>query len=162
MEKFTCDCGTELKSARAKHLHERGNAHKAWASTQPRDGMLGETDVPTGITCEICGAGPFLSVQAVTTHTQGDCGAARRQERAKATRQMEEAAAERRGEGLPADLRAAVTQVHLSPQDRAKIVRGGFSARSWPNAEHPGTVRDFLIDHDIPIAPDVSRLATVA
>jgi len=57
---------------------------------------------------------------------------------------------------LPADLQAAVDEVRSTPQMRAKMVRAAFAARGWPNASHPGTVRDFLIEHKIPII-DVPR-----
>ena len=43
-----------------------------------------------------------------------------------------------------------------SPFHIAKLVRGLFKARSWPNDEHPGTVRDWLTEHNIPII-DVPR-----
>ena len=43
-----------------------------------------------------------------------------------------------------------------SPFYIAKLVRGLFKARSWPNDEHPGTVRDWLTEHNIPII-DVPR-----
>ena len=43
-----------------------------------------------------------------------------------------------------------------SPFHIAKLVRGLFKARGWPNDEHPGTVRDWLMEHNIPII-DVPR-----
>ena len=43
-----------------------------------------------------------------------------------------------------------------SPFHIAKLVRGLFKARGWPNDEHPGTVRDWLTEHNIPII-DVPR-----
>jgi hypothetical protein len=55
-------------------------------------------------------------------------------------------------EELPADLLSAVEAPALTPQQRAKIVRVGFAARGWPDTEHPGTVRDFLEEHGVPIA----------
>ena len=53
-------------------------------------------------------------------------------------------------EELAPDLKAAVVSKD-SPQVRAKMVRWAFSARDWPNEEHQGTVRDFLVEHEIPI-----------
>ena len=53
---------------------------------------------------------------------------------------------------LGADLQAAIDLVDETPQSRAKIVRAAFGARGWPNKEYPGTVLDFLNDHNIPIA----------
>lgn len=52
---------------------------------------------------------------------------------------------------LEADLRSPVEATNDTPQDRAKAVRGAFAARGWPNEEHPGTVRDFLVEWNIPI-----------
>ncbi len=52
---------------------------------------------------------------------------------------------------LDADLQEPVDAVSRTPQERAKMVRWAFSARGWPNDEHKGTVRDFLIEHKIPI-----------
>lgn len=51
---------------------------------------------------------------------------------------------------LPQDLQAAVDAVDASPQERCKMVRLAFASRGWPNADHPGTVRDFCVEHDIP------------
>jgi hypothetical protein len=56
---------------------------------------------------------------------------------------------------LEPDLQAVVDATGDTMQHRAKMVRGAFSARGWPNPEHPGTVADFLIEHEIPIAPVV-------
>ncbi len=53
---------------------------------------------------------------------------------------------------LPGDLLSAIEAPALTPQDRAKIVRRGFTARGWPNEEHPGSVRDFLETYGVPIA----------
>lgn len=52
---------------------------------------------------------------------------------------------------LPPDLLRPVEDAEASPQQRARWVRRAFSVRGWPNGEHPGTVRDFLIEHKIPI-----------
>ena len=43
-----------------------------------------------------------------------------------------------------------------SPFHIAKLVRALFKARGWPNDERPGTVRDWLTEHNIPII-DVPR-----
>ena len=43
-----------------------------------------------------------------------------------------------------------------SPFHIAKLVRALFKVRGWPNDEHPGTVRDWLTEHNIPII-DVPR-----
>ena len=51
---------------------------------------------------------------------------------------------------LDADLQAPIDAVGATMQERAKMVRKAFSKRDWPNAEHPGTVLDFLVEHDIP------------
>jgi len=53
-------------------------------------------------------------------------------------------------EALPPDLQAPVDATTKTPQLRAQMVRRAFGARGWPNAEHPGTVRDFMQEHDIP------------
>lgn len=52
---------------------------------------------------------------------------------------------------LPAPLQAVVDSVKASPQDRAKQVRHYFAAMGWPDDEHPGTVRDFLLEYNIPV-----------
>ena len=57
---------------------------------------------------------------------------------------------------IPADLQAAIDDDKATPHMRAKMVRAAFAARNWPNQEHPGTVRDFLEEHSIPII-DVPR-----
>ena len=33
----------------------------------------------------------------------------------------------------------------------AKTARHLFAAQGWPNQEHPGTVRDFLVENEVPI-----------
>jgi len=37
------------------------------------------------------------------------------------------------------------------PRDVAKMVRSVFNRMDWPDDSHPGTVVDFLQDHNIPI-----------
>ena len=39
----------------------------------------------------------------------------------------------------------------LDPRDVAKMVRSVFNRMDWPDDSHPGTVVDFLQDHNIPI-----------
>ena len=39
----------------------------------------------------------------------------------------------------------------LDPRDVAKMVRSVFNRMDWPDDSHPGTVVDFLEDHNIPI-----------
>ena len=39
----------------------------------------------------------------------------------------------------------------LDPRDVAKMVRSVFKRMAWPDEDHPGTVMDFLQDHNIPI-----------
>ena len=58
---------------------------------------------------------------------------------------------------LDPDLQAIVEEKKASPQQRAKMARFAFSYRGWPNEEHPGTVRDFLVEHGVPIIEEVSR-----
>lgn len=58
-------------------------------------------------------------------------------------------------EPLPPDLQAPVSAVEKTPQERAKMVRQAFGSRGWPNEEHRGTVRDFLVEHNIPIAEPI-------
>ncbi len=50
----------------------------------------------------------------------------------------------------PEDLQVAIDGYDIDPRERAKMVRGAFSARDWPNEAHPGTVRDFLEENHIP------------
>jgi len=52
---------------------------------------------------------------------------------------------------LEPDLARPVEDTKATPQQRAKWVRRAFASRGWPNKEHPETVRDFLIQHEIPI-----------
>jgi len=49
------------------------------------------------------------------------------------------------------DLQTPIDAVNETPQFRAQMVRRAFGTRGWPNEEHPGTVRDFLIEYKIPI-----------
>ena len=57
---------------------------------------------------------------------------------------------------LDSDLQAIVDEKRQSPQVRAKMARYAFGARGWPNEEHPGTVRDFLEEHGVPIIAENS------
>lgn len=59
---------------------------------------------------------------------------------------------------LDADLRTIVDEVKSTPQMRAKMTRTAFSARGWPNDEHPGTVKDFLIQFNIPAIDSTIKL----
>jgi hypothetical protein len=54
---------------------------------------------------------------------------------------------------LDADLQAIVDSSTETPQMRAKMTRYAFAARGWPNADHPGSVRDFLVEHGVPVDP---------
>ena len=54
---------------------------------------------------------------------------------------------------LDPDLAAILTE--RDPRLAAKMTRFAFSARGWPSGEHPGTVRDFLMEHAIKIMPRV-------
>ena len=58
-------------------------------------------------------------------------------------------------EDLDSDLRSPVESKRDTPQNRAKAVRAAFSARGWPDAEHPGTVREFLEEWGIPLVEHV-------
>jgi len=73
----------------------------------------------------------------------------------KRTRQTIERPPDIQPEELAPDLKRPVEDKAATPQMRAKWVRRAFSARGWPNAEHPGTVRDFLVKHRIPVAKPV-------
>ena len=53
--------------------------------------------------------------------------------------------------GLDADLQSILDDIDGDPRLRAKATRFAFSARNWPNNQHPGNVRDFLKEHKIPI-----------
>ena len=53
--------------------------------------------------------------------------------------------------GLEPDLLRAVEDTTATPQMRARWVRRAFGSRGWPNKEHSGTVKDFLVEHNIPI-----------
>ena len=48
------------------------------------------------------------------------------------------------------ELQVAIGNSEQTPQERAKKVRHIFAGRGWPNDEHKRTVRDFMIEHDIP------------
>jgi len=54
------------------------------------------------------------------------------------------------GKSLDDDLQRVVDN-NGTPQERAKMARWAFSSRGWPNESHPETVRDFLIEHKVPI-----------
>ncbi len=49
------------------------------------------------------------------------------------------------------DLQSILDDIDGDPRLRAKATRFAFSARNWPNNQHPGTVRDFLKENKIPI-----------
>ena len=51
---------------------------------------------------------------------------------------------------LSPDLQAPVRLKKDTPQLREKMVRSAFSSRGWPNEDHKGTVRDFMVEHAIP------------
>ena len=50
----------------------------------------------------------------------------------------------------PEDLQAAIDGYELDPRDRAKMIRGAFAARDWPDDSHPGSVKDFMVENHIP------------
>lgn len=52
---------------------------------------------------------------------------------------------------LSPTLKAVVDGIKMSPQMRAKIVRAFYAAQDWPDENHPGTVRDFLMEYEIPV-----------
>ena len=62
-----------------------------------------------------------------------------------------EEALEAEKQALDNDLKAVVDATRETPQMRAKMTRAAFSARNWPDEEHPGTVRDFLEKFNIPV-----------
>ena len=49
------------------------------------------------------------------------------------------------------DEQAILDAYHDGPVMQAKMTRALFSARRWPNKERPGTVRDWLGGHHIPV-----------
>ena len=51
---------------------------------------------------------------------------------------------------LAADLQAVLDSTD-TPQVRAKMTRYAFAVRGWPNADHHGSVRDFLVEHGVPV-----------
>ena len=117
-------------------------------------------DQREGILCEECGAGPFYSFAEVGRHTTSD---AHIQMNAIETRKQREGqendtSATVAASDLSPDLKSIALAFGDSPQDRAKALRGAFSARGWPNGEHPGSVRDFLNQWGIPIAQDNARI----
>tara|TARA_R100001086_G_scaffold38887_1_gene17215 strand:+ start:351 stop:737 length:387 start_codon:yes stop_codon:yes gene_type:complete len=50
---------------------------------------------------------------------------------------------------LDHDLRSIIN-CDDSPALKAKSLRAAFAARDWPNPDHPGTIEDFLVEHNIP------------
>ena len=48
------------------------------------------------------------------------------------------------------ELQVAIGNSEQTPQERAKKIRHVFAGREWPDEEHKGTVRDFMIEHNIP------------
>jgi len=54
-------------------------------------------------------------------------------------------------EEMPGDFATAIETAKLDPLMAAKMVRRGFTSRHWPNQKHPGSVCDFMEEHNIPI-----------
>ena len=65
-----------------------------------------------------------------------------------------ETASQPMDETLVAAISDAKRGVH--PKLIAPMVRNVFKRMDWPNDSHPGTVADFLVDHNIPIM-DIPR-----
>ena len=57
-----------------------------------------------------------------------------------------------KGKTLPRDLQAVLDSGHDTPQNRAKMVRGYFSAHPEERDKY-GNVAGFLEKHNIPITP---------
>lgn len=172
---YICICGAEIRNmAMSRHNHEQTKIHAAWVAAHPLEsqasamkqaeaaGGPGISSAPiAGIFCEDCGGGPLKSMSEVAQHTlsrQHQTFITNKQaQAARMLRLSNEDRAKILAEELPPDLAAAVTGISLSPQDRAKMVRGYFSAQGWPNAEHPGTVLEFLQQYEVPVVEDRSR-----
>ena len=176
---FQCGCGRTIKgTGHSKDAHEKTQMHQRWLASADAPPEATTSDyyedsttstvvsgVPvkeesvamTGIPCEVCGAGPFMSIAEIQTHLQGDSHVSMRADQARVLREQKEATQESLAGELLDDLKAPVVAIGATPQDRAKMVRAAFGARGWPNSEHPGTVREFLMKYGIPIAPGESR-----
>jgi len=57
---------------------------------------------------------------------------------------------ESRPEPLDRDLEAIIALKDEDPGVIGKMLRYAFAARGWPNRKHPGTVSDFMKEHDLP------------
>lgn len=88
--------------------------------------------------CQVCGTGPYTNM---AWHEKGA------EHQANLQRKSEEAEVLK----LDPDLQAILDAVNKTPQERGQMVRRAFSKRDWPNEEHPGTVRDFMEDYNIPV-----------
>lgn len=108
----------------------------------------------SGIMCEVegCGGGPFTSFQQVKDHQAGDAHRLLRRAVVHADEGARRAAIKARAQeaGLGDDLLFYVLGFEMTPQQRAKGVRGCFKMRGWPDDDHLGAVLDFLIEWDIP------------
>ena len=96
--------------------------------------------------CEICGTGPYGNMPG---HVRGK---AHKRALAKVMKAGQETpnTPPAAPSLLDPDLQSIIDRTNESPQQRARATRVSFGVRGWPNAEHPGTVRDFLEEHDIP------------
>lgn len=54
-------------------------------------------------------------------------------------------------EALPDDLQAIVDMKDRDPRFIGKMLRYAFAQRGWPNKQHPGTVLDFMKEHNLPM-----------
>ena len=97
--------------------------------------------------CELCGTGPYKNLAA---HERGPKHQAKLAEGNVEPTLGPEPEPEVKP-GLDVGLQAIVDNTAASPQERAHEARVVFSANGWPNKEHPGTVRDFLLEYEIPI-----------
>ena len=172
-----CECGRDYKP-QFRRAHENSYQHQAWMQAHATPGGGAETPAtagqpptvvnnaapvvvnhaaPGGIMCQECGGGPFFSFEEIDKHRSGNAHVALRAGQAKVLREQQEEAQRHLAVDLPDDLLQPVVRIDWSPQERAKRVRQAFSVRGWPNLEHPGTVRNFLEEHHVPIAVDESR-----
>ena len=118
------------------------------------------TQLAAGVLCNYpgCNYRPMVTIEEIDDHRASDYHDRFREQIARAHRVTLQEAANTRAEGLDKDLGAIVRDIQESPQERAKALRMAFSNRGWPNATHVGTVRDFILEHQIEIAPDSDRI----
>ncbi len=128
------DCNREGLNAHTLKVHQEGRKHAEVVGMAPV--MVAEKNDQECLVCELTG----LNTATLAIHIESEGH----------TDLLAMSPEDVENRVYPADLQEAIDGYSMDPRDRAKMVRRSFAARDWPNEAHPGSVRDFLIENNIP------------